>query len=123
MSSLRPRLRLASHLAFPVALLIALPSFVSAQILSATFTNCYRGATQAPSNQLLNITRVYAQLDTDVQGSAAVGGDVGPGRHGVLRLVAHGETGIQSEGFSNETNYLGRCLSDGQEPSPSPSLS
>ena len=97
-------------------LLVVLPLhvqlFATAQILSAQFTPCLRSATQAPPDQLLNISRVYAQWDN---GQQSPGQMVGGGMNAednangqaLLRLVALAETGVESEGFSNETNYLG----------------
>lgn len=86
--------------------LCLLISTTYAQLLSADFTNCLESAPQAPANQLLNISRVYAQLDTGRGLSGAA--DDNTNNQALLRLVALGETGIESEGFSNVTNYLGK---------------
>lgn len=79
-----------------------------AQLLSADFTQCLQDAAQAPDDQKLNINRVYAQLDTGRESGGSDGDNTD--HQALLRLVAQGETGVQSQGFSNETNYLGRLV-------------
>lgn len=81
---------------------------VHGQLLSAEFTQCLQSAPQAPDEQKLNINRVYAQLDTGRESSGSDGDNTD--HQALLRLVALGETGVQSEGFSNVTNYLGKLL-------------
>jgi hypothetical protein len=86
-------------------LLVSSSSGVYGQLLSAQFSQCLGSAAQAPADQKLNFDRVYAQLDT---GRGSDGSDQDNTNHqAVLRLVALGETGTESQGFSNETNYLG----------------
>lgn len=76
-----------------------------AQLLSADFTECLESAAQAPDEQKLNIIRVYAQLDTGRESGGSDGDNTN--HQALLRLVALGETGVRSEGFSNTTNFLG----------------
>lgn len=78
---------------------------VKAQLLSADFTQCLQAAAQAPDNQKLVINNVFAQLDTGRESGGSDGDNTD--HQSWLRLVAFGETGSQSDGFSNETNYLG----------------
>lgn len=87
-------------------------SCASGQLLSAKFSQCLTGASQAPPEQRLNISRVYAQLDNGVVTGAHQPDSAADNANGqsILRLVAFGDTGEQSEGFSNTTNFLATLI-------------
>lgn len=109
-----------THALMLVALALLLLPLAWAQ-LQLTPVSCLVPASAAPSSQLLNLTRTYAQFD---QGQTRAGqhvvggfayntrptlyGPTGPltGRGDVLRLVLVGTTGTTSEGFSNVTNFV-----------------
>lgn len=97
----------AKRLGLALLLVTAAGSFagINAQLLSAEFTQCLESAPQAPDEQKLNINRVYAQLDTGRESGDSDGDNTN--HQALLRLVALGETGARSDGFSNVTNYLG----------------
>ena len=96
---------------FPVFWLVLalLSRSVTSQILGAKYTNCLQSATQAPPEQRINISRVYAQLDNGQTGSSDSLPD-NTNSQSILRLVAFGDTGVQAEGFSNVTNYLATLI-------------
>ena len=92
-----------------VWLLLVLSNGVTAQLLGARFTQCMQSAPQAPPEQRINISRVYAQLDNGQTGNTASLPD-NANSQSILHLVAFGDTGAQSEGFSNITNYLATLI-------------
>lgn len=87
-----------------LAVIAIQPLQVQSQILNAAYTPCLPDVEQAPWEQRINVSRVYAQLDTSTFPRSSNGGGDG---QAILRLVASAETRAQSEGFSNITNYLG----------------
>lgn len=106
---------------FLLAAILSFPTIVRGQqqqppdlipAISASFTPCLQTTPQAPENEQLDITRIYAQLDAkrDTGENSRSGGPPDPNDL-ALRLVAQAQVGSQSDGFSNETNYLGESRS------------
>lgn len=86
----------------------------SATPLLQSFRSCLdpNGYMVAPQDELLNLTSLWTQFDTGQTEPGVQGGgvQVGGQRHDILRATLVGTTGVESEGYSSKTNFLGEQL-------------